>query len=45
VRVYVVENDLLQRGIEPEELTPGVKLMRAEQLPRLLGEYEAVWNW
>lgn len=45
VRVYVVENDLLERGIEPEELTPGVKLMRAEQLPRLLGEYEVVWNW
>lgn len=45
VRVYVVEEDLVERGIEREELAPGLQFMRAEQLPGLLADYEAVWNW
>lgn len=45
VRIYVVEEDLAERAIEREELAPGLQLIRAERLPSLLADYEAVWNW
>jgi intracellular sulfur oxidation DsrE/DsrF family protein len=45
MRVFVVEDDLLERGITREELTPGLHVMRAGELPRLVSDYEAVWNW
>jgi hypothetical protein len=45
VRVYLVEDDLAERGIEREDLVSGMQMMRAEQLPRLIADYDAVWNW
>jgi hypothetical protein len=44
-RVYVVEEDLRERGIEREELAPGFKLLPEAQLPKLLADYSAVWSW
>jgi sulfur relay (sulfurtransferase) DsrF/TusC family protein len=44
-RVYVIEEDLAERGIERDELTPGLTLLRAAQLPRLMADYGMVWHW
>jgi hypothetical protein len=45
LRVYVVEEDLAERGIATEDILPGMQLMRADQLPRLIADYDNVWNW
>ncbi len=45
VRVWVVGDDLAARGIERRELIDGLTTVTAADLPRLLGEFDQVWNW
>jgi hypothetical protein len=43
--VYVVEEDLAERGIAGDELVPGVKLVSRGALPALFAEYDLVSHW
>jgi len=43
--VYVVEEDLAERGIASDELVSGVKLVSRRALPVLFAEYEIVSHW
>jgi sulfur relay (sulfurtransferase) DsrF/TusC family protein len=45
IPVYVVEEDLAERGVERDELVPGVKLVSRKALPALFAEYEMVSHW
>jgi len=45
IPVYVVEEDLADRGIERNQLVPGVKLLSRKALPALFAEYEIVSHW
>ena len=45
IPVYVVEEDLAERGIGRDELVPGVKLLSRKALPALFAEYEIVSHW
>ena len=45
IPVYVVEEDLAERGIESRELVPAVKLLSRKALPALFSEYEIVSHW
>jgi hypothetical protein len=45
IPVYIVEEDLAERGIAGNELVPGVKLISRRALPALFAEYEIVSNW
>ena len=45
IPVYVVEEDLAERGIGRAELVPGVKLLSRKALPALFAEYEIVSHW
>jgi hypothetical protein len=45
IPVYVIEEDLAERGIAGNELVPGVKLLSRKALPALLAEYEIVSHW
>lgn len=45
MRVYVVEDDLGERGIASPDILPGMQLIGADQLPRLIADYDTVWNW
>jgi sulfur transfer complex TusBCD TusB component (DsrH family) len=45
VPVFVIEEDLAMRGIEPGELVPGVGLMSSAMLPKRMAEYEIVSHW
>ena len=45
IPVYVVEEDLAERGIESRELVPAVKLLSRKALPVLFSEYEIVSHW
>ncbi len=45
IPVFVIEEDLAARGIEPGELVPGVHLLSAKMLPQRMAEYEIVSHW
>ena len=45
VEVFVVEEDLAERGVERGEMIEGVKLVPRERIARLVGSYEQVWHW
>lgn len=45
IPVYVVAEDLADRGIEHSELVPGVQLLPRAALPGLFNEYALVAHW
>ena len=45
VEVYVVSDDLTERGLQSEELIGGIKTVRKTELPALCGSYDQVWHW
>ncbi|HYR76432.1 MAG TPA: hypothetical protein VEM96_11385 [Pyrinomonadaceae bacterium] len=45
IPVYVVAEDLADRGIEHSELVPGVQLLPRTALPGLFNEYALVSHW
>jgi sulfur relay (sulfurtransferase) DsrF/TusC family protein len=45
VAVYVVKEDLADRGLEDEELIGGVAMIRKAELPALLQTHDRVWHW
>jgi len=45
IPVYVIEEDLAERGIARDELVSGVKLLSRRALPGLFSEYEIVSHW
>jgi len=45
VPVYVVEDDAIDRGIEPSDLIEGIKPVARGGMAKLLGEYDEIWHW
>jgi len=45
IPVYVVEEDLAERGIASDGLVSGVKLLSRRALPGLFAEYEIISHW
>jgi sulfur relay (sulfurtransferase) DsrF/TusC family protein len=45
VAVYVVDDDLEERGIAPDGLIPGIERIQRAGLARLFGGYDQVWRW
>jgi sulfur relay (sulfurtransferase) DsrF/TusC family protein len=45
IPVYIVEEDLAERGIAGAELVPGVKLVSRTRLPGLFAEFDLVSHW
>jgi len=45
VEVYVVSDDLVERGLQGEELIGELKTLRKVDLPRLCAGYDQVWHW
>jgi len=45
VDVYVVEDDVAERGIERSELVSGIRTIPRSGIARLFGEYDQVWHW
>ena len=44
-KVYVVEEDLQDRGIGNDELVSGVSLVKRSALAGLFDQHDAVWQW
>ncbi|MFQ5773880.1 MAG: hypothetical protein ACE5GS_05130 [Kiloniellaceae bacterium] len=45
VDVYIVKEDLAERGLEDEELIDGLKAIRRGEIPNLLERFDQVWHW
>lgn len=45
IPVFVIEEDLAERGIERGELVPGVQPLSSKMLPKHMAEYEIVSHW
>jgi len=45
IPVYVISEDLAERGIESSELVPGVQLLSRTALPGMFAEYALVAHW
>lgn len=45
IPVYVIAEDLSDRGIENSELVPGVQLLSRTALPKLFNEFALVNHW
>jgi intracellular sulfur oxidation DsrE/DsrF family protein len=45
VKIFVVEDALRERGIEPSELIDGLDLVPHAKLAKLFGDYDQVWHW
>jgi len=45
VPVYAVQEDLAERGIRPEDVIGGVKLVGAKEIGQLIDQADVIWNW
>lgn len=45
VKVFVVEEDLAQRGIEASELISGLQTIKRGAVAKLLDGYDQAWHW
>ncbi len=45
VRVYALDEDLIQRGLQGEPLLAGVEPLRMKDLPALMQGCARVWHW
>lgn len=45
VPVYVVREDLDDRGIRIADLVPGVEAISRQDLARLFDEHDQIWHW
>ena len=45
VAVFVVDDDLRERGIERSQLVAGVQPVERAKVPSLFDRYEQVWSW
>jgi sulfur relay (sulfurtransferase) DsrF/TusC family protein len=45
VTVYVLAEDLAERGIEPGDLVPGLERVARDGLPGLFAAHDQVWHW
>ena len=44
-RIFAIQEDLDDRGIEGARMMDGIELLRADALPALLIDYDRVWYW
>ena len=45
VNVFVVQDDLDERGLRDVALVAGIETLSRGRLPALLNDYDQIWNW
>ena len=45
IPVFVIEEDLVARGIEQSELVPEIELLSSTMLPKRMSDYELILHW
>ncbi|OLE68636.1 MAG: hypothetical protein AUI36_05330 [Cyanobacteria bacterium 13_1_40CM_2_61_4] len=44
-QVYIVEEDVAERGLERGDLISGLKPVSRSGLPKLFASYDRIWHW
>jgi sulfur relay (sulfurtransferase) DsrF/TusC family protein len=45
VKVFIVQEDLAERGLEHADLVAGIEPVTGANLPNLFAAYDQVWHW
>lgn len=45
VKIYAVQEDIADRGIERGEMIDGIETIAKSRLPKLFGDFDLVWHW
>src|SRR5260221_11261467 len=45
ISIYVVADDLAERGLRDAPCVEGVKPIQRNALPRLINSYDRIWSW
>ena len=45
IKVYVVEDDVSERGLERTDLIAGLESVARKDLPGLIAQYDQIWAW
>ena len=45
VPVYLVEDDAIERGIEPSDLVAGIQSVSRSGVAALMDQYDEIWHW
>ena len=45
VPVYLIQEDLAERGIRPDELVDGVERIGRSSVAGLFGKFDHIWHW
>src|SRR5918992_4997948 len=45
IPVYAVREDLEDRGLQPTDLVPGLKLVSRREYGKFVDQFDVVWNW
>lgn len=45
IDVYVIAEDLAERGIESAEMVAGLTPIARGDIPRLFADYDQIWHW
>lgn len=45
VPVYLVEQDVNERGLSEADFVSGIKKVKREALPELIDQHDQVWHW
>ena len=43
--MYVVSEDLQERGIQATQLVDGVKTVSRSEIPGLFDQHQQIWHW
>src|SRR5215467_1634605 len=44
-RVYALQDDVVERGIDPEYCIAGVQMIRLHDIASLMQDHDQVWHW
>jgi hypothetical protein len=44
-RVYVMEEDVMRRGLDPKRMLDGMQILAAANLAGFVAGHDTVWNW
>src|SRR5262249_61876369 len=45
VPIYLIQEDALERGIQPSMLIGGVHVVARSKLPALFWQFDQIWQW
>ena len=45
IAVYIIDEDIAERGIADADLIDGLKRVKRADVPKLFDDYDHIWSW